>query len=31
VIVMQNWVKPDFEEFGVNGECTAYAGGDGGF
>jgi hypothetical protein len=22
------WVKPDFEEISVNGECTAYAGVD---
>lgn len=22
---MENWVKPDFEEIAVNGECTAYA------
>jgi hypothetical protein len=21
------WTKPSFEEFDVNGECTAYAGG----
>ena len=20
------WIKPDFEEISVNGECTAYAG-----
>ena len=21
-----HWLKPDFQEFGVSGECTAYAG-----
>jgi hypothetical protein len=23
---MKQWTKPAFEEFDVNGECTAYAG-----
>jgi len=21
---MQGWIKPDFEEIGVNAECSAY-------
>jgi len=24
--VSDRWLKPDFHEIGVNGECTAYAG-----
>jgi hypothetical protein len=31
VAAMQTeWIKPDFEEISVNGECTAYAGVDAG-
>ncbi|MGH7174364.1 MAG: hypothetical protein ACRELF_17560 [Gemmataceae bacterium] len=25
-IVSDSWIKPDFQEIGVSGECTAYAG-----
>jgi hypothetical protein len=23
---MEKWVKPDFSEFGLNAECSAYSG-----